>query len=172
MNRLHPWVCAMAALVFFFSAPRMAQTTQPISQTRRNAPSPSVRSMQQQLQREGYYQGRIDGVMGPQTRNAWSRYQHDHNRASSGARALAPRTPTTGQYYRSAGRSISGSYGQAGREVGGGAKGMAEHMRHGEVGSGVKQFGAGIGKGAKSVGRGTGEAAKNAFRGTKHAVTP
>jgi peptidoglycan hydrolase-like protein with peptidoglycan-binding domain len=41
--------------------------------------SDKVKHAQQALKDEGLYQGSIDGIVGPQTRDAVSRYQHDHN---------------------------------------------------------------------------------------------
>lgn len=38
----------------------------------------SVVELQRRLARAGYYHGRIDGIMGPQTRRALRAYQRDH----------------------------------------------------------------------------------------------
>jgi peptidoglycan hydrolase-like protein with peptidoglycan-binding domain len=37
-------------------------------------------NIQRRLARAGYYHGRIDGVMGPRTREAMRAYQQSHNR--------------------------------------------------------------------------------------------
>ena len=41
--------------------------------------------MQAQLQRDGYYAGPIDGVLGPMTRNAIAAFQTDHGLAVTAA---------------------------------------------------------------------------------------
>jgi Putative peptidoglycan binding domain len=40
---------------------------------------PTVAAAQEQLSRQGYYRGEIDGIFGPETRLAVSRYQRDHD---------------------------------------------------------------------------------------------
>jgi hypothetical protein len=40
---------------------------------------PTVAAVQERLERDGYYHGDIDGVLGPETRNALARYQSDHS---------------------------------------------------------------------------------------------
>jgi hypothetical protein len=49
-----------------------------------------VSSAQQRLAREGYYRGQIDGVLGPETQRAVSRYQSNHGLAVTGS--LTPDT--------------------------------------------------------------------------------
>jgi Putative peptidoglycan binding domain len=44
----------------------------------------SVAAMQERLAREGYYHGRIDGIMGPETRQALEAYRRDHPRSAGG----------------------------------------------------------------------------------------
>jgi peptidoglycan hydrolase-like protein with peptidoglycan-binding domain len=41
--------------------------------------------VQSQLQREGYYDGPIDGVLGPMTRQAIAAFQDDHGLAVTSA---------------------------------------------------------------------------------------
>ncbi len=43
-----------------------------------------VAELQRRLQRAGYYRGSVDGVLGPQTRNAIRAYERDHGRWSQG----------------------------------------------------------------------------------------
>ncbi|HET9368572.1 MAG TPA: peptidoglycan-binding domain-containing protein [Candidatus Udaeobacter sp.] len=45
----------------------------------------TVAAAQQQLAREGYYRGQIDGVVGPETRRAVARYQSSHGLRVTGA---------------------------------------------------------------------------------------
>jgi len=45
------------------------------------APDQVVVDVQERLQREGYYSGPIDGVLGPMTRQAITAYQSDHGLA-------------------------------------------------------------------------------------------
>jgi peptidoglycan hydrolase-like protein with peptidoglycan-binding domain len=42
-----------------------------------------VKSAQQALKDQGFYKGRIDGIVGPQTRDAVARYQRDHHLAQT-----------------------------------------------------------------------------------------
>ena len=44
----------------------------------------SVAAAQEELARQGYYRGEIDGILGPQTRRAISRYQSDHGERVTG----------------------------------------------------------------------------------------
>jgi Putative peptidoglycan binding domain len=44
----------------------------------------TVAAVQEDLRRHGYYTGEIDGVFGPQTRRAISRYQAKHHLPASG----------------------------------------------------------------------------------------
>jgi Putative peptidoglycan binding domain len=48
-------------------------------------PDQIVVNVQQQLQRDGYYDGPIDGVLGPQTREAIAEFQADHGLAVTSA---------------------------------------------------------------------------------------
>ncbi|PYK88067.1 MAG: hypothetical protein DMF47_01135, partial [Verrucomicrobia bacterium] len=44
----------------------------------------TVAAAQEQLARQGYYRGEIDGVFGPETRRAIVRYQSDHGLRATG----------------------------------------------------------------------------------------
>jgi hypothetical protein len=44
----------------------------------------TVVEVQRRLARAGYYHGRIDGIMGPQTRRAIRAYESDHGRVAYG----------------------------------------------------------------------------------------
>jgi hypothetical protein len=44
----------------------------------------SLRQVQSTLEREGYYSGPVDGVLGPQTREAIENYQRDHRLTVTG----------------------------------------------------------------------------------------
>ncbi len=50
----------------------------------RSAAAALVADVQDTLQREGYYRGQIDGVLGPETRHAIVRYQSDKGLEPSG----------------------------------------------------------------------------------------
>jgi hypothetical protein len=56
-------------------------------------PGSVVTAAQEQLARDGYYHGRIDGVAGPGTRGAVARFQSDHNLRVTGT--LTPDTLQT-----------------------------------------------------------------------------
>lgn len=47
-------------------------------------PDPAVRQVQGILQENGYDPGPLDGLMGPQTRQALRQFQRDHNLPASG----------------------------------------------------------------------------------------
>jgi peptidoglycan hydrolase-like protein with peptidoglycan-binding domain len=49
------------------------------SSMRHEGSDPQVRQAQQELKAEGLYHGRVDGVFGPQTRDAVASYQQQHN---------------------------------------------------------------------------------------------
>ena len=50
-----------------------------------DAAGPSLpQAVQRQLSKKGYYKGGIDGQFGPASRNALSRFQHDHNLKETG----------------------------------------------------------------------------------------
>jgi hypothetical protein len=44
----------------------------------------TVIEVQRRLARAGYYHGRVDGIMGPQTRRAIRNYERDHNKSAYG----------------------------------------------------------------------------------------
>ena len=45
----------------------------------------TVAAAQEQLARQGYYRGEIDGLLGPETRRAIARYQGDHGMPVTGS---------------------------------------------------------------------------------------
>jgi hypothetical protein len=65
------------------SVPEQYQTSVPAS-------DPTVTNVQTQLQQLGYYNGPIDGLFGPTTRDALARYQTDNNLNVTGS--LSPDT--------------------------------------------------------------------------------
>ena len=115
----------------------------------------TAQAAQRALQDKGFYNGPIDGIVGPNTRAAIREYQAKNNYPVDGmlteetAQHLGVATP--GSYYESAGSAIGSKYSQAGSQVANGTTGMAHRMSKGEVGSGAVKFGKGIGKGAESV---------------------
>src|SRR4029077_4151234 len=46
--------------------------------------NPTIAGAQDQLARQGYYRGQVDGVFGPATRRAITRYQGDHGLRMTG----------------------------------------------------------------------------------------
>lgn len=59
------------------NCPQQSMMNQSMDQT-------TIRNVQQQLQQQGYDVGQIDGVMGPNTRQALSQFQRDNNMPASG----------------------------------------------------------------------------------------
>jgi peptidoglycan hydrolase-like protein with peptidoglycan-binding domain len=115
-----------------------------------------VKKVQKTLRGDGYYQGPIDGLMGPQTREGIRRYQESNH------------LPTTGRLDdQTAGKfgvgpeSVGGSFKQAGKSVGRGSMEAGHEMKEGKPIASGKEFGKGMGRGGK-----------HAWKGIKKAVSP
>jgi peptidoglycan hydrolase-like protein with peptidoglycan-binding domain len=108
-----------------------------------------VEQVQQSLSDKGYYHGRADGVIGPQTRAGIREYQKSE------------RLPVTGRLdAETAGKlgvgpeSIGGSFKGAGQEVGQGGQELGHEMKQGKPLAAGKEFGKGIGRAGEKVGAG------------------
>jgi N-acetylmuramoyl-L-alanine amidase len=62
----------------------MTTTTRPGTITQGYESNPTVRAVQSELAKLGYYHGPIDGVMGDATEAALARYQEDHDLSVTG----------------------------------------------------------------------------------------
>jgi len=108
-----------------------------------------IEKVQQSLTDKGYYHGRADGLLGPQTRAGIREYQKSES------------LPVTGRLdAETAGKlgvgpeSIGGSFKAAGQEVGKGGKEMGHEMKEGKPLAAGKEFGMGVGRAGKDVGKG------------------
>ncbi|MGH9327037.1 MAG: peptidoglycan-binding domain-containing protein [Terriglobia bacterium] len=110
--------------------------------------SSAVRKAQQELQSDGYYQGNIDGEMGPKTRAAIRQYQKAQHLPVTGR--LSGQTATKLGVRESAGGDFRG----AGRSVGRGGKQFGHGMKKGKPVEGGKNLGKSLGHAGKDVGKG------------------
>ena len=108
-----------------------------------------IEKVQQSLSDKGYYHGRADGLLGPQTRAGIREYQKSES------------LPVTGRLdAETAGKlgvgpeSIGGSFKAAGQEVGEGGKEMGHEMKEGKPLAAGKEFGMGVGRAGKDIGKG------------------
>jgi peptidoglycan hydrolase-like protein with peptidoglycan-binding domain len=128
-----------------------------------------VRAAQLKLRNDGLYHGRIDGILGPQTREGLVRYQQQHHLQADGR--LTRRTGESlgiakpGGYFETAGNEYAG----VGKDFSGGATGMANRFEQGNVGGGFEHFGKGVWHGMKGVGSATESGAKGVYHGAKKA---
>ena len=51
---------------------------------------PTIKEVQTALQSAGYYEGEVDGILGPLTQIAWDRYSNDKEAAKSWTESGAP----------------------------------------------------------------------------------
>jgi peptidoglycan hydrolase-like protein with peptidoglycan-binding domain len=142
-----------------------------------------VMKTQEALKEKGYYDGPVDGLIGPNTRAGLRRYQQEQGLNPDGrlTRETAERLgvvsktegadadKSVGEHFEDAGSNIKGHYGKAGKSLGHGAKEMGKEVKKGEVTEGAKEFGKGAAKFGKEVGKGTGKAAKETGKGVKDA---
>jgi peptidoglycan hydrolase-like protein with peptidoglycan-binding domain len=143
-----------------------------------------VMKTQEALKEKGYYDGPVDGLIGPKTRAGLRRYQEEQGLNADGrlTRETAERLgvvsksdsaeadKSVGEHFEDAGSDVKEHYGKAGKSLGHGAKEMGKEVKKGEVTEGAKELGKGAGKFGKEVGKGTGKAAKEAGKGVKDAL--
>jgi len=108
-----------------------------------------ITKVQKTLRSGGYYRGRVDGLMGPQTRAAIRQYQKSNQLAATGrldaqtAGKLGVGSESTGGNFKSAGKSVGRGSMEAGHQ-----------MKEGKPIASGKEFGKGVGRGGKYVGKG------------------
>ena len=110
--------------------------------------SQDITKVQESLRDKGYYHAQVDGVLGPQTREAIRQYQKSEN------------LPVTGRLdAETAGKlgvgpeSIGGGFEGAGREVGKGGKELGHEMKQGKPIAAGKEMGKGLGRGGEKFGK-------------------
>jgi peptidoglycan hydrolase-like protein with peptidoglycan-binding domain len=108
-----------------------------------------INKVQKSLSDKGFYHGRIDGVLGPRTRQAIGEYQKSE------------KLPVTKQLdAETAGKlgvgpeSVGGKFKSAGHEVGAGGKEAGHEIQNGKPVAAGKELGKGIGRAGKDVGQG------------------
>jgi putative peptidoglycan binding protein len=112
-----------------------------------------IKKVQKTLHDKGYYSGKIDGILGPQTRDGLRQYQKSEN------------LPVTGHVdAETAGKlgvgpeSIGGSFKGAGQEAGKGGMEAGHEMKKGKPVAAGKELGKGVGRAGEDVGHGVKEA--------------
>ena len=110
--------------------------------------SQDITKVQESLRDKGYYHADVDGVAGPQTREAIRQYQKSEN------------LPVTGRLDgETAGKlgvgpeSVGGSFESAGHEVGKGGKELGHEMKKGKPVAAGKEMGKGMGRGSEKFGK-------------------
>lgn len=71
-------IAAFAAATVFAAGARAQQTMPPQLSFQAQLPPSGVQSVQHQLRQSGFYQGRVDGVWGPDSVSALQRFQQAH----------------------------------------------------------------------------------------------
>jgi peptidoglycan hydrolase-like protein with peptidoglycan-binding domain len=108
-----------------------------------------VNKVQQSLSDKGLYHGQIDGLMGPQTRQAIREYQKSENLPVTSRLD----TETAGKLGVGP-ESEGGKFKGAGHEVGAGGKEAGHEVKEGKPVAAGKELGKGIGRAAKDIGQG------------------
>jgi len=136
----------------------------------------TVKTVQKDLKEKGYYEGKVDGILGPQTRDALRRYQQKEHLAADGRltretwdHLSAGKQSTVDDHFEEAGQAVEQHYGNAGKSIGEGSKELGKEVKKGEVTEGAKDFGKGVGGFGKEVGKGTAKGAKEVAEGVKDA---
>jgi peptidoglycan hydrolase-like protein with peptidoglycan-binding domain len=112
-----------------------------------------IKKVQETLRDKGYYSGKIDGRIGPQTREGIRQYQKSENlpvtghldAETSGKLGVEP-------------ESVGGSFKSAGQEVGEGGEQVGHEMKKGKPVAAGKEMGKSVGRAGKKVGKGVKEA--------------
>jgi len=136
----------------------------------------TVKTVQKDLKEKGYYEDKVDGILGPNTRDALRRYQQKEHLAGDGRLTRetwdhlnAGKQSTVGDHFEEAGEAVEQHYGNAGKSIGEGSKDLGKEVKKGEVTEGAKDFGKGVGGFGKEVAKGTAKGAKKAAEGVKDA---
>jgi peptidoglycan hydrolase-like protein with peptidoglycan-binding domain len=108
-----------------------------------------VKKLQETLRDKGYYSGKIDGRVGPQTREGIRKYQKAENLQVTGHLD----TETAGKLGVGP-ESVGGSFKGAGQEVGKGGAEFGHEMKEGKPLAAGKEVGKGVGRAGEKVGEG------------------
>jgi peptidoglycan hydrolase-like protein with peptidoglycan-binding domain len=112
-----------------------------------------IKKVQETLHDKGYYNGKVDGILGPQTQAGIRQYQKSEklpvtghlDAETSGKLGVGP-------------ESVGGSFKSAGQEVGKGGEEVGHEMKKGKPVAAGKEMGKSVGRAGKSVGEGVKEA--------------
>jgi peptidoglycan hydrolase-like protein with peptidoglycan-binding domain len=116
----------------------------------------SLEKVQQGLTDKGFYHGRVDGIIGPQTQASIREYQ-----SSEGLAVTGRLDEKTAGKLGVGPESVGGSFNAAGQDVGKGGKDLGHEMKEGKPVAAGQEFGKEVGSAGKKVGS-----------GVKKAVTP
>ena len=116
--------------------------------------SHDVAKVQESLRDKGYYHAQVDGVEGPQTREAIRQYQKSENLPVTGRL-----DPETAGKLGVGPESVGGSFKGAGHEVGEGGEEAGHEMKQGKPVAAGKEMGKGLGRGGKKFGKAVKKAA-------------
>jgi peptidoglycan hydrolase-like protein with peptidoglycan-binding domain len=111
--------------------------------------SENVKKMQQALIDKGYKPGPVDGVMGPQTRQALGEYQKAEDLPVTNH--LDAKTADKLGVEQ---ESVGGTFKEAGHDFGKGGKEFGKEIAKGKPGEAGKDLGKGVGNGGKKTGEG------------------
>lgn len=117
-----------------------------------------VRSVQQNLKDNGYYNGNVDGLMGPQTRDAIRKYQKAESLPVTG-RLDSPTAAKLGVKETESQNPEKQDLKQAGKSVKKGGKKFGHEMSKGKPVAAGKEFGKSVGHAAKKTGQAVKKAA-------------
>lgn len=109
----------------------------------------NIEKAQKELSDKGYYKGKIDGVMGPQTHSAIREYQKEQGVAATGR--LDSQTARTLGVWPNSGK---GDFKQASSSVRTGGKSFGHEITKGKPAAAGKDLGKAIGHAGKEVGEG------------------
>jgi peptidoglycan hydrolase-like protein with peptidoglycan-binding domain len=109
----------------------------------------NVKKAQQTLADKGYNPGAVDGVMGPQTREAIGKYQQ-----AEGLPVTHHIDSATADKLGVAQESAGGEFKSAGHDVAKGSKDFGHEIKKGNPVEAGKDLGKGIGEGSKKTGEG------------------
>jgi peptidoglycan hydrolase-like protein with peptidoglycan-binding domain len=108
-----------------------------------------VKKLQESLRDKGYYGGKVDGRIGPQTRDGIRKYQKAENLQVTGHV-----DPETAGKLGVGPESAGGSFKGAGQEVGKGGAEFGHEMKEGKPVAAGKEMGKGVGRAGEKVGEG------------------
>ena len=112
-----------------------------------------IKKVQETLHDKGYYNGKIDGISGPETRAGIRQYQKSEklpvtghlDAETSGKLGVGP-------------ESVGGNFKSAGQEVGKGGEEVGHEMKKGKPVAAGKEMGKSVGRAGQKVGEGVKEA--------------